>query len=125
MLKLLYCLTFGWDAASGPVHHYDLSVDGAVQQQGVLETEASVCFSDLDSHTVSVQAFDIDGTPGPMSDGSDAVQMEVNPPLYVKVVSPVVQADLDGNGVVGMSDFGIWGSFFQKCHDGVDEVPCD
>jgi hypothetical protein len=124
MLTLLYCLTFAWDPASGAVHHYDLSIDGVVSDQGILETQASVCLSDLEPHVVSVQAFDEAGEPGPMSDGSSEVQMQITPPFYVAELAPVVQADMDGDGVVGMSDFGIWGAQYSKCHDGRAEVPC-
>lgn len=34
-------------------------------------------------------------------------------------------ADLDGDGHVGYTDFGIWTGMFGKCTDGKKEIPCE
>jgi hypothetical protein len=39
-------------------------------------------------------------------------------------MSPVLCADIDGDGAVGIADFNIWRQQFLKCHDGSEEVEC-
>ena len=124
LVALLYCLTMGWAPAPGPVATYTVFLDGVVHQSGIAETEISVCLSDTEPHTVTVKAFDLDGISGPMSDESEIIQMEIVPPFYEVVLPLVVQADLDGSGVVGYRDFGLFTKVFGKCHDERVEVPC-
>jgi len=124
LTTLFYCLTFAWDVASGPVHHYTVFVDDQVYAESVVEPKSSVCFSDLSPHYVSVQAFDAEDVPGPMSDNSNEVRMLVEPPFYLREVDPKVAADLDLDGIVGFQDFLIFADVFQSCNkDGV-VVPC-
>jgi hypothetical protein len=108
------------------VDNYNLSIDGAVQQEGVTEAQASVCLHDLEPHTITVQAFDADGNQGPMSDASDAIQMVIAPPLRLGgPVNPVVRGDFDGDKAVGLSDYGMFvGQLFGKCHDGYTQREC-
>ena len=120
---LLYCVTIAWDAASGPVSTYTLYLDGGVHQEGIIETQASVCLSDDVTHTVTVQAFDVDGISGPMSDASEVIQMVIAPPFKAIPLDPVIRADFDGNGTVGWPDFFIWSGEFSKRHDGIQEIP--
>ena len=79
----------------------------------------------MDPHTVTVRAFDCDGNPGPMSDESDVLQMVIAPPLYADGIPASVRSDLDGNGTVGYSDFGLFSAAFGTCNDGIGhEVAC-
>ena len=120
---LLYCVTIGWDAAPGPVDNYTLYLDESIHQEWIVETQASVCLKDTEAHTVTVQAFDVDGLSGPMSDASDAIQMTITPPLQALSLDPVVRADFNEDGVVGFPDFSLWSKTFGGRHDGVKEVP--
>ena len=124
IVALLYCLTMGWAPAPGPVETYTVFLDGNLHQAGVTETEISICLTDTDAHTITVQAFDSDGNEGPMSDESETIQMQITPPFYAFALTPVVRADLDENGFVGYGDFGLFTRVFGKCHDGEQEVPC-
>jgi len=114
----------GWAPAPGSVATYTVFLDGVVHESGIAETEISVCLTDADPHTVTVQAFDSDGNSGPMSDESEIIQMEIVPPFYAFTLTPVVRADLDEDGMVGYGDFGLFTQVFGKCHDGKVEVPC-
>ena len=124
LTALFYCLTFGWDPAPGPVHHYSVFVDNEMVIASVVEPRSDLCFNDISPHYVSVQAFDAEGAPGPMSDNSDEVRMVVEAPFYISEVDPKVAADLDQNGVVGMADFGIFTQVYGSCNDDGVSAPC-
>jgi hypothetical protein len=124
LTTLFYCLTFAWDPAPGPVHHYSVFVDSEVIIESVVEARSDVCFNDITPHYVSVQAFTEDGAPGPMSDGSEEVRMIVEPPFYLREVDPRVAADLDRDGVVGYADFGVFTQVWGSCNDGGVYGPC-
>lgn len=114
---LLYCLTLAWTPSSAPVGAvvtYTLLLDGVVNQTGIVENQASVCLRDMLSHRVAVQAFDAVGNASPMSDESESFQMVVQPPTSAVHLDPVLRADLDDNGVVGLSDFVIFRSMFGE-----------
>ncbi len=126
LVALLYCLTMGWTPAPGDVASYTIFLDGVVIQEGSPEVVTSICLSDADTHTVTVQAFLADGvTSGPMSDESDEIQMIVQPPFYATELPANIRSDLDQNGVVGYSDFGVFTQSFGVCNDGLGNVvPC-
>lgn len=111
---LLYCITVVWTPASGPVSTYSLFLDGTVNQTGILETQAALCFRDQLPHRITVQAFDAAGNPGPMSDESEPIKMMIASPLRTGPLSPTMRADFDDNGVVGFSDFTVFSNSFGK-----------
>lgn len=119
--SLLYCLTVAWTACPGTTAGHYLFVDDVLSQTLGPELEAGVCFEDQEPHIVKVQCFDANGNVGEMSDGSDAIQRVIVPPLDRLPV--VVRADLDGNGVVDFPDFLLFGGVYGKHNDGIREQP--
>jgi hypothetical protein len=122
--SLLYCLTMAWTPSSGDVASYDLLIDGLVNQTGIVEPEAAVCFEDQGAHIVTVRAKNAAGDYGPMSDGSDAVERHVLPPFFAHPMDTVTRSDIDENGTVGMPDFLLFAGVYGKCNDGQVEAAC-
>jgi hypothetical protein len=122
---LIICPLLGWTAATGNVHHYDVLVDEAYDHS-TLDAEplsGQACFKDREAHAIRVVAVDAEGDRGEMSDALsfsfDLKQYEKSEPL-----APAVQADMDGDGIVGIGDFGAWAREFNTCNDGRREIDC-
>jgi hypothetical protein len=105
------CAMLMWTAATGPVTQYDL-YENNVYTQTVTETEARICQSVpiFIPHEIYVVALNVAGESG-----------EPSNPLFVQWVP---DADLDNDGAVGMTDFGLFTQSFGKCDDGTKRVPC-
>ena len=121
---ILICVTYAWTASTGPVDHYVVYVDGEMYATALPVTEptAEVCTYGEDPHTVTVQAFSATGDASIKSGPSEPYAFPLPEPRVP--LPPYVRADLDGDGVVGFTDFGLFGQFFGICHDDMEVVPC-
>ena len=121
---ILLCATYVWTPSEGPVDHYEVWLDGApyATLMPVVEPTVEICVTDDLPHTVTVRAFDAAGNFGEMSEPSLERVIETflpSAPLPVPV-----RADLNSNGVVGFSDFGLLLQMFGACNHQFQEVPC-
>jgi len=108
-------VAFAWPPATGPVFEYavERSFDGVTWAlvDTVAQPQAIVAIPWGIDTFVRVVALDVDGNAGPHSDASAAVATLPN-------------ADLNGDGAVGVTDFGLFRSAFGRCIAGTEYVPC-
>jgi hypothetical protein len=103
------CLWWAWAAPTDfMVNYYDVFLDYELYIEEVVENEARVCVTDWEEHVIEVQAVDPDGHGGPLSDATFRVFHGPHP-------GPTVCSDINGNGIVGFEDFGIFTGRFGKC----------
>jgi hypothetical protein len=122
---LIICPLLSWTPATGNVHHYDIEVDGAYDHSTADSFNMSdrACFKDREAHEIRVVAVDAEGNRG---EKSDVLSFRFDLGQYEKV-EPLIsaaQADLDGDGVVGFEDFGLWTQQYGLCHNGREEIQC-
>jgi len=126
-----------WAIATGvKVLSYDVSVDGVVTN--IDENQIEVCFDSEGFHTLRVvTVYDLDGeTWHSVPNVNEGTLDELRPPDWVPpptvTTSPIpvpftrpsaaICADLDEDGVVGFSDFGIFSQVFGTENDGEGNV---
>jgi hypothetical protein len=98
---LIECPVWRWDRSQTFGVYYELCFDD-VDHCTVAEIGGSVCIPSLGFHDVWVTAIDLQGGEVNYYDG-DVVR-----------INRVENADFDGDGVVGMTDLGIFFQFFGK-----------
>jgi len=111
----LLCAWYAWTPASGSVNHYELYVDGRRYPEIAYTASHEICVYDDREHTVAVVAVDIDGNRSEISDASKPYRYPHTE--YRLPVSNILRADFDGNGTVGIGDWGVFQSLFGSCHD--------
>ncbi len=111
----LSCAIYAWTASAGPVDHYELFVDGRLYPEWAYTNEHEICVYDDREHTVQVVAVSADGDRSEISDPSDFYRYP--PTEYRLPVSNTLRADFDGDGVVGLGDWGVFQNLFGSCHD--------
>ena len=98
----LACVNFAWAPASGPVEQYQLLTRESVNITSafVPASQSQACFPrKRTDYYVLVRGIDANGAPGPWSNYA--------------IVRRVHNQDGDANGVVGFSDFSLFGRAFQ------------
>lgn len=105
-------LDFIWEAATGPVHHYNVyaSTDGdEYVLVGTTDTTSYILIGEYEHrYRLKVQAVDAAGNGGPMSEESDLVICRLTPPW-----------DLNDDGVVNMFDIVTVGNSFGETGGGL------
>ncbi len=111
----LLCALYTWTPPEGYVDHYEIYVDGKRYPEVAYTNEHEICVYDDNEHTVQVVAI---GTDGRRSEISDRSHLYRYPPTeYRMPVSNTLRADFDGDGVVGLGDFGVFQALFGSCHN--------
>jgi CRISPR/Cas system-associated exonuclease Cas4 (RecB family) len=112
----LLCSLYAWDPPRyGHVAFYEIYIDGRRYPEIATTNEHEICVYDDNEHTVQVVAISISGQRSEISDPSDLYRY---PPTEYRVpVSYTVRADFDGDGVVGLADYGVFQALFGSCHN--------
>jgi len=120
-------VTMVWDPPTGEPAYCAIFLDEPFltsHATGIEDYQYAMCFHDSEPHTVKVQCFEADGTPSPMSDESDPIQMVIMPPLFVEERPLKVRPDSNNDGVVGLADYGIFSDAFGCTNDGRSVTSC-
>jgi len=106
---IVTCALIAWEPAQG-AETYDVHAGGAIAAT-VSDPSYQVCRPFLYApYEVYVVGRDASGNVGPPSDPLTLVWH--------------LNADVDGDGVVGFSDVGVLGKEWRHCHDDLKEIPC-
>jgi hypothetical protein len=121
---LIYCPLIAWTASTGAVDHYDVYLDGVVDHS-VTEPETDrICIHDEGEHVIAVVGVSAGDEESEPSDDL-SLTFTVGPAHRRVLLEPVVQADMNGDGIVSIIDFGMWVREFGACHDGRQGGECE
>ncbi len=110
----LLCAWYVWMPSSGNVDHYEIFVDGKRYPELAYAANHEICLYDDLEHVVQIVAVDLAGNRSEISDTSRPYRY--SPTEYRVPVSNTLRADFDGDGVVGLSDWGVFQRLFGSCH---------
>jgi hypothetical protein len=146
-------MVLAWAIASGAVLHYELYVDNVLIATTPINQATFNCVEDDDNHLTAVVAVGFDGEriwgdtlagtytqwrlqsglpaeppvtstgPTPTAISTSLPSTPTPRPIGCSQ-HPAVCADLDGDGVVGLADYGIFATWFGHCNDGGNNEPC-
>jgi len=130
MLKVVAtCLVFQWALGdipeSWPLDHWDAYLDGEIYatEFPIVERQVEICVPDDQPHTLQVVARFTDGRSSDRSDASLAYTFPQ--PQHTIPLPLLVRADLNGDGIQDIADFGLFARSFGKCNEVLAEVPCE
>jgi hypothetical protein len=113
-----------WIASTGPVESYNVYVDGVIDHTVIGPVTDKVCIYDEDTHIIRVVPVDAEGKEWESSDAL-TLTFEINKGgLKREPLHPTAHADIDGDGVIGFKDFGLFTQQWGKCHNGREEIQC-
>jgi hypothetical protein len=122
---ILLCSVYVWAVPDFPVDHYEATLDEEIYAtlMPVLTPTVEICVADHLPHVVRIWAVDAAG-----------LSTEITNPDHPRVIQsdyarqPLpwwVRADLDGDGIVGFPDFGLFSRAYARCNRELREVDCD
>ncbi len=121
---VLICATYFFTPTQGPSDRYELWLDGAYYASlfSVSSPNVEVCVNDDLPHAITIKAFDVAGN---MTDVDDPSLPRIIHADRIRNPLPInVKADLDGDGIAGFTDFGLFIQGFGSCNKDLREVPC-
>ncbi len=139
-ILLAACVFLNWDPGTNAIQ-YEVWYDGGWTGVHVMEPPIQICQQDASdwyiTHEIFVVGINIAGTRGPQSD-SLFVQWKHNFDIDGDGIvgfsdfgafsnafgSDDPRFDTDGDGIVGFTDYGRFSQSYGKCNDGITEIPC-
>ena len=122
---ILLCASYIWLSPGNWVEYYLATVDDEIHATlfPVLTPLVEICGDDNLPHVIRIRAVD-----------ANYERLEITDPDAPRVIQsdyarhplPVaVKADLNGDGIVRLDDFGMFVRAYGKCNRDLREVPCD